>query len=115
MTLLFSWSRKDVCGEKSQQEFLSGGSWNCGRPGSCPQVTHGSDQEAELHLGQELDIPLRSSSMQLVASIARRASASGAPRPERHSGATVLGMGFTAKQAFPSLIRRALHAMLELV
>jgi len=33
MTLLFSWSRKDLCGEKSQQESLSGGSWNRGRLG----------------------------------------------------------------------------------
>jgi hypothetical protein len=47
-------------------------------------------------------------------SIARTARASGDPRPERHSGATVLDMGFTAKQPFPAPTRRALHAMLEL-
>ena len=47
-------------------------------------------------------------------SIARTARTSGDPRPERHSEATVLDMGFTAKQPFPAPTRRALHAMLEL-
>lgn len=74
---------------------------------AAPGVAHKSltdpTREAELHLGQELDIPLRSSPMQLVRSIARMARASGDPRPERHSGATVLDMGFTAKQPFPAI------------